>query len=214
MHLMSLERGGGGSARVRLALARCLVELGREGEALDQAHAALQAEPSPAERIQAAVYLKEFGEPEEALNEAFQAFRGERRDPRIQRTFASLVMTSGVDLPAPEMVAGTRRQLRHKDGSIREHTILAGQPIDPASHEMNEADAATAGLIGRRVGDSSSGTPGIGPNSNGRSSRFCRQRCTWLSRSCELSPITFRANPFSWCRSTLATVTRPEIGRA
>jgi len=36
-HLMTLERGGGGSARVRLALARCLVELGREREALDQA---------------------------------------------------------------------------------------------------------------------------------------------------------------------------------
>jgi tetratricopeptide (TPR) repeat protein len=153
-HLSTLEKGGGGTARVRLALARCLVELGREGEALRQARAALAAEPTPGERIQAAVYLKEFGEPEEAVDQAFRAFREDRRDPRIQRTFASLVMTSGLDIPKPETVAAnTHVRLRRQDGSLREHTILAGQPIDPLSHEMSEADAATAGVLDRSVGD-------------------------------------------------------------
>lgn len=153
-HLGALEKRGEVTARVRLALARCLVELGREEEARDQALAALAAEPTPGERIQAAIYLKEFGQPEEALNQAFQAFREDRRDPQIQRAFATLLFTGGVDLPTPSTVAeDTYVRLRRQDGSLREHTIFAGPPIDPSSHEMGAADAATTGLLGKHVGE-------------------------------------------------------------
>ena len=153
-HLTALENRGGVTARVRLALARCLVELGREQEAREQSLAALTAEPTPGERIQAAIYLKEFGQPEEALAQALQAFRDDRRDPQIQRAFATLLFTGGVDLPIPTAVAeDTYVRLRRHDGSLREHTIFAGPPIDPSNHEMSAADAATACLLGKRVGE-------------------------------------------------------------
>lgn len=153
-HLATLERGGGGTARVRLALARCLVELGRTDEARDQTVAAIAAEPTPAERIQAAVYLKEFGEAGAAIDEAFRAFRDDRRDPRIQRIFATLVLRAGLDIPRPETVAeDTYVRLRSQSGGTREHTILGGQPIDPMSHELSTSDAATAGLLDLRVGE-------------------------------------------------------------
>ena len=70
--LSSCGRGaccGGVSARVRLALARCLIELDRLAEAEDQVRASLSAGPTAAERAQAAVFLKELGQPALAITD-------------------------------------------------------------------------------------------------------------------------------------------------
>ena len=153
-HLGELETRGEASARVRMALARCLVELGREAEALVQAHSALDAGPTARERVQAAVYLKELGKPAEALRQAFRAFREERGDPQIQRSFVSLLFTCGIELPKPEEVGdGTYVRLRREDGATREHVVFSDMPIDPLSQEMSVADADQAGLLRMRVGE-------------------------------------------------------------
>lgn len=152
--LLALENQGEASARVHLALARCLVELGQEGAARDHTFAAAEADPTPPERANVAVFLKELGFAREALREAFRAYREDRAEPQIQRVLAILVFTAGVNIAIPDAVeADTHVRLREANGSTREHSIFAAPPINKAVGEMSLAEASSAGLLGMRVGE-------------------------------------------------------------
>lgn len=153
-YLIALENQGAASARVHLALARCLVEMGQDEVARDHTFAAAAADPAPGERANVAVFLKELGFAKEALHEAFRAYREDRGDPQIQRVLAVLVFTAGVNLPMPNAVeSDTHVRLREASGSTREHSIFSEPPISKAVGEMSVTEAAGAGMLGKRVGD-------------------------------------------------------------
>ncbi len=153
LRLSELERRGEATPRARLALARCLVELGREAEALEQVETAVLGSPSPLERAQAAAYLHELGRTREAITQCYLAFRSDRGNPKIQRVLATLVFTAGIELPKPDAVdVGTWVRLRKEDGAVREHSIFAEPPIDAYSGDMSAEDAAQE-ILGKHVGE-------------------------------------------------------------
>ncbi len=160
-YLSALERRGEASARVHLALARCLVELGEAESATQETFAAAAARPTPRERSQIAAFLKELGRARDARDEAFRAYREDRGDPWIQRVLAILTFTGGVTIPQPETVeAGTHVRLRSPSGNVREHSIFADPPVVKAAGEMTVEEAATAGILGKRVGEHVERDPG------------------------------------------------------
>lgn len=153
-HLLALETQGAGSARVHLALARCLVEIGDVDGARGHAIDALGGTPTPSERCDAAVILKELGLPDEALGQAFRAYREDRGDPRIQAVLAMLTFTAGAVLEQPDAVAAnTHVKLRGANGGSREHSIFGDDPINKAAAEMTVEEAASAGLLGKQIGE-------------------------------------------------------------
>jgi tetratricopeptide (TPR) repeat protein len=153
-HLTELDRRAEPSARVRLSLAQCLMELDRPEEAAEQTLLTIEAAPSPLERVQAALFLKELGHEHEAVRQGFIAFRADRNNPDIQRAFAGLVFMSGHEFAQPQVVeVGTHVRLRNADDARREYTILDGPPLERISGELDEAAAQTLGLLGKRAGD-------------------------------------------------------------
>ena len=152
--LLALEQAGASTSRVQLTLARCLIELGRQQDALNRINAALYAPITPGERIEAAIYLRNLDQRREAIAQAFLAYREDRRDPRIQRVLASMVLMAGdVLMNVGVVAAGTHVTLVRPDGTRRNHSVFAEPPLEKAVGELSVDEAELAGLIGLKAGD-------------------------------------------------------------
>ncbi|HEY4266866.1 MAG TPA: hypothetical protein VGM94_01620 [Galbitalea sp.] len=150
----AMEAQGASTARINLTMTRALIELGRKDDALQRARIAVSGEMAALERAEGAEYLSVLGEPGEAIDQAFLAFREDRGNPDTQRVLASLVFMSRVDISRPETVgADAHVVLSRGDGQTREHSIFSDLPIDKSSGELSVAEAEAAGLVGLRVGD-------------------------------------------------------------
>ena len=152
---LAIEAQGATTARINLTMTIALIELGRKHEARDRVRIALAGAMTPMERAEAAGYLQALGETGEAIDQAFRAFREDRGNPTIQRVVASLVFTSRFEIPKPETVAaGTHVVLVRGDGQTREHSVFADAPLEKAAGDLTVEEAAAAGFLGLRVGDS------------------------------------------------------------
>lgn len=150
--LEAMIAGGEKAARVYLTLAIAFIELGEANRALEQARAALTLPLTPLERLEASVLLKRLDRPNEAVAQAFRAYREDRNDPQIQRTFASLVLTGGATLQAPvKVTAGSHVRLVRVDGAKRGHSIFGEPPVEKAAGELLADEAGE--FLGRAIGD-------------------------------------------------------------
>lgn len=151
--LVAMEQQGAESARIHLTMASSLIELGRNAEALPRIRSALAGSVTPRERMEAGIHLKHLGQDVDALDQFFLAYREDRNDPQIQRTFASMVMTGGVDLALPAtVVAGSHVSLiRVGDGLKRSHSIYEAAPLDKATGDLLVSEAGE--YLGKRVGE-------------------------------------------------------------
>jgi len=150
--LTSLLATGESSARVHLTLARVLIETGDTKRAATEVDAALAVDVTPRERLEASLYLQHLRRVEEAVGQAFLAYREDRNDPQIQRTLAALVLTGGADLAAPATVGvGSHVRLVRTGAKPREHSIFADRPIEKAAGELTLEEARD--MLGKAVGD-------------------------------------------------------------
>jgi tetratricopeptide (TPR) repeat protein/transcription elongation GreA/GreB family factor len=151
---LAMEAQGAGTGRVNLTMARSLIELGRKGEARERVGVALAGAVTPMERAEAASYLRVLDDVGAALVQAFLAYREDRGNPNTQRLLAALVFTGGVEIPRPETVGiDGHVTLRRTDGQTRDHSIFGAPPVEKATGELTQDEAAAAGLLGLRVGD-------------------------------------------------------------
>jgi tetratricopeptide (TPR) repeat protein len=151
---LAMEAQGASSARVNLTMVMSLVELGRRDEARERVRVALAGTLTPLERLEAANYLRVLDAIPEALEQAFRAFREDRGNPNAQRLLAILVFTAGVEIPRPDAVGvDAHVTLSRADGQTRDHSIFADLPLEKAAGDLSEEEAAAAGLLGLRVGD-------------------------------------------------------------
>jgi tetratricopeptide (TPR) repeat protein len=151
--ILAMEQQGAESARIHLTMASSLIELGKNAEALPRVRSALAGSVTPRERMEAGIYLKHLGQDVDALDQFFLAYRYDRNDPQIQRTFASMVMTGGVDLAPPEtVVPGCHVSLiRTGDGLKRGHSIYEARPLDKATGDLLVTEATE--YLGKRTGE-------------------------------------------------------------
>src|SRR5690554_3762252 len=109
---------------------------------------------SPVRRIQVAQLLAQTERDAEALPLAFRAFRENPQDPRMHRALVMLLLSRDKGPVEVQQVSpDTHIRLRNEKGETREYTIYAEPPIDSLRGEMSVADAETAGLIGKAVGE-------------------------------------------------------------
>ena len=148
--------------RVKIALAKSLIEADRIEDVAPYLDELLSSPAiSPIERAQAAELAHMVGRLNDAITASFRAYRDAPQDPQIQRSFATMLFTSDLEIPKPEVVgADTFVRLRGDDEEDREHTIYADGPIDPLRGEMS-LDAAREDLAGqaRRGADRPRGGP-------------------------------------------------------
>lgn len=106
------------------------------------------------ERMQIAELLRELGRGNDALGQAFIAFRDAPDDPRMHRALVGMVFASRIDIPPPDASGpDTHIRLTGEHGEVREHTILAEPPRHLAQDEISPEEAEHLGLLGRRRGD-------------------------------------------------------------
>lgn len=153
-HLTELIERDVATPDARIQLVRFLIELERIDDALPRLGELRELdEAAPVQLMQIAELHRMAGLEEQALNLAFSAYRLARQDPRIQRAFATLVMTSKHRVPIPtEVVAGSHVSLRDEHGSLHEFTLLDDDP-DQSRNEITSEAADALGLIGKRVGE-------------------------------------------------------------
>ncbi len=162
-HLHELVELDGLNARARIQLARHLLELGRSADAAVQLDGLLEMQQlAPVERMQLAQLLARSERADEAIPLAFGAFRDRPQDPRMHRALVILLLGRDKEGPVEVREVGpdTHVRLRDQEGEIREHTIYADPPIDSLRGEMSVADAETAGLLRKSVGEDVVRNPG------------------------------------------------------
>jgi tetratricopeptide (TPR) repeat protein len=109
----------------------------------------------PQEQMAVAHLLKEASRLDEAAALAFSAFRAAPQDPALHRGLATLFLThETVHTNFTGAVADqTYVRLTSDEETQREYVIYADGPIDPLRNELSLQDAAKAGLVGKREGD-------------------------------------------------------------
>ena len=153
--LSELAERGEPTANVRLGLAKALIDTERLSEASDCLDTLLnQLSMTPPERMQAAEMLRAVGRPEDAVAQAFRAYREEPANPPLNKALAGMVLTSGANLPLPtEVGADTYVRLKRANAADREYSIYSDPPVDPLRKELTLEDAHAIGLAGLKVGD-------------------------------------------------------------
>jgi tetratricopeptide (TPR) repeat protein len=143
------------SIDARIMLAKTLVDAGRISDARIYIDALSAVDNlAPIERIQVAELMRLIGRQLEAVEVGFRAFRADPQDPKIQRSFASLVVTCEEPIPSPaEVGANTFVLLRDDRGNARSHTIYEDGPVEPLRNELTLESASKLGLLGKKVGE-------------------------------------------------------------
>ncbi len=143
------------SIDARIALAKTLIDAGRSSDAQIYIDALAGTDDlAPIERIQVAELIRLIGRQLEAVEVGFQAFRGDPQNPKIQRSFASLVVICEETIPTPtEVGANAFVLLRDDRGNTRSHTIYEDGPVEPLRNELTLESASKLGLLGKKVGE-------------------------------------------------------------
>lgn len=141
--------------RITFELSRRLFSIGAYEEARTHLDSLANSQSlSPTDQINTAHLLKEDGHVEEAATLALKAFRAEQQDPAMHRRFAQLFMINPPIISAPvEVAANTYVKLADDYGATREYVVYEDEPIDPLRKELHVDDAASAGYLGKRIGD-------------------------------------------------------------
>lgn len=109
----------------------------------------------PRAQMAIAQLLKDAGRFDAAVPIAFSAFRASQQDPALHRGLVMLLMTADT---IPTSFTGavadqTYVRLQSDEDSEREYVIYADGPVDPLRNELSLHDATTAGLTGKREGE-------------------------------------------------------------
>lgn len=154
-HLSQLVERGNATPRVRLILARELLQAGLVEPAVAQVDA-LREDMSLAgeERMGLAGLLRDLGRGAEAVQQGFRAFREARDMPDMHRALVGLVFASRIDIPPPALVGpDTHVRLVGDHDEAREYTILAEPPFDVGHNELSVEQATELDVLGKAVDD-------------------------------------------------------------
>ena len=154
-HLSRLVESGDATTRVRLILARELLQSGLMEPAVTQVDTVREdGSLAGEERMGLAGLLRDLGRGAEAVQQGFRAFREARDMPDVHRALVGLVFASRIDIPPPALVGpDTHVRLVGDHDEAREYTILAEPPFDVAHNELSVEQAADLGVLGKAVGE-------------------------------------------------------------
>lgn len=154
-YLEALVANDNATADGRLTLVDTLLSLDQQAKAASHLDA-LIADPTlePRERMYLAQLLVRAGRPEEGVATALQSYREAPSNPELNRAFAGIVLRSKlapneVDTIGPD----THVLLRNDAGETLEFLLFSHLSIHSLPHELSVKNAAAAGLMGLRVGD-------------------------------------------------------------
>jgi tetratricopeptide (TPR) repeat protein len=150
-----VERGGSrDEVRLRLALVAHLLELGQTGDAETQLESLIGGSLAPLEQAQAAVFLKELGHYDRAVDLAFAAYRAHPNDAGVVKAFITVTMLGRArPREVTEVGADTYVELQRQDGQIEAHTLYSAPPADRRLNEHLMPEAASLEIMGKKIGD-------------------------------------------------------------